>query len=73
MLKFIKHNMETIANIEVFPLISLVIFFSFFVGLLVYVTRLSKEQVETMGALPLDTDPVSSHLTTPFTTQNHQP
>ena len=33
MLKFIKHNMETISGIEIYPIISLLIFFLFFVVL----------------------------------------
>jgi hypothetical protein len=52
--------METIVGIEVFPIISFIIFFSFFVGLLIYVKRLSKTHVEDMGALPLETDEYSS-------------
>lgn len=37
MLKFIKHNMETISGIEIYPIISLLIFFLFFIGLYVWV------------------------------------
>ncbi len=53
MLKFIKHNMETIVGIEIFPLISFVIFFSFFIGLLIYAARLSKSSVNEMSSMPL--------------------
>ena len=60
MLKFIKHNMETIVGIEIFPLISFVIFFAFFIGLLIYVARLSKPYIETVGALPLDEESTTS-------------
>lgn len=57
MLKFIKHHVETIAGIEVFPLISFLIFFIFFVGLLIYVLRSSKEYIAEVEQLPLeDTD-----------------
>ena len=54
MLKFIKHHMETIAGIEIYPLISLCIFFAFFVGLIYYVVKLSKNYVEAMESLPFE-------------------
>lgn len=53
MLKFIKHSMETIVGIEIFPVISLLIFFTFFTGLLIYVFREDKKHVERMKQLPL--------------------
>ncbi len=52
MLKFIKHNMETIAGIEIFPIISLLIFFIFFVGLFFWVYTYKKETIETLSNLP---------------------
>jgi hypothetical protein len=48
--------METIVGVEIFPIISFLIFFSFFIGLLIYVKRLSKAHVDTMGSLPFETD-----------------
>ncbi|MFT7197301.1 MAG: cytochrome c oxidase cbb3-type subunit 4 [Marinoscillum sp.] len=54
MLKFIKHHMETIVGIEIFPLISLVIFFSFFVGLFIYVVRADKKEIDEISKIPLD-------------------
>lgn len=54
MLKFIKHHMEGIVGIEIFPLISLVIFFTFFVGLFIYVARADKKKIQELANLPLD-------------------
>lgn len=56
MLKFIKHHMETIGGIEIFPLISFLIFFSFFVLLLFWVFRSSKEYIAEVEQLPLEGD-----------------
>lgn len=56
MLKFVKHHMETIAGIEIFPLISLIIFFVFFVGLSIYVVRMSKAHISEISNIPLDTN-----------------
>lgn len=54
MLKFIKHHMETIAGIEIYPLISFIIFFVFFLLLTVYVIRISKGEIQEVSNLPLD-------------------
>lgn len=54
MLKFIKHHMETIVGIEIFPLISLVIFFVFFIGLFIYLARADKKQINLISRIPLD-------------------
>lgn len=54
MLKFIKHHMETISGIEIYPLISLVIFFVFFIALSVYVLRVDKKLFNDISKLPLD-------------------
>lgn len=54
MLKFIKHNMETIDGIAIYPIISFLIFFTLFVGVLVYVVRKDKGTVREISMLPLD-------------------
>lgn len=54
MLKFIKHNMETIIGIEIFPIISVLIFFIFFVGLIIYAIRMKQSEVDEISALPLN-------------------
>jgi cytochrome c oxidase cbb3-type subunit 4 len=54
MLKFIKHNMETIAGIELFPMISFIIFFGFFIFTLVWVMKIDKKYIEEVESIPLD-------------------
>lgn len=49
-----KNYLETIAGINIYPLISLVIFVAFFAGLLWYVFRMSRQEVDEMKAIPLD-------------------
>ncbi len=56
MLKFIKYHMESITGIEIFPLISFVIFFLFFLGLLLYVYTADKKEIAEIASLPLDND-----------------
>jgi hypothetical protein len=54
--------METIIGIEIFPIISFIIFFSFFVGLLIYVMRMKKENVDSLSALPFEDSESVSNL-----------
>ncbi|MCC9019377.1 MULTISPECIES: CcoQ/FixQ family Cbb3-type cytochrome c oxidase assembly chaperone [Flavobacterium] len=54
MFEQIKHNMENIAGIEIYPILSLLIFFFFFVGLGFWVFSYKKEKIEEMSAIPLD-------------------
>lgn len=54
MLKFIKHHMETIAGIEIYPILSFLIFFTLFTSVLVYVFYQGKAYFDQVGALPLE-------------------
>ena len=56
MLKFIKHNLETIAGVEIYPIISLLLFFTIFSLMLIYVFKIPKETLEDKSNLPLDND-----------------
>jgi len=51
-----KYYFEQVHNVEVWPIISLVIFFVFFVGLIGYVWSMRKDYVKHMGDLPLSDD-----------------
>ena len=53
-----KHYFEKIHNVEVWPIISLTIFFVFFVGLILYVWRMKKDYVEEMSDIPLTDEPL---------------
>lgn len=54
MLKFVKNHMESIDGIEIYPIISLLIFFLFFVVLFWWVFTSKKEYIDTVSNLPLD-------------------
>lgn len=53
MLKFVKHNLETIAGVEIYPIISLLIFFTFFVLLFVWVFTYKKDSLQELSELPI--------------------
>lgn len=48
--------METISGIEVYPLISLVIFFVFFIGLTIYVIKADKKFIDKIANIPFDSN-----------------
>ena len=48
-----KNVLEGITGIEIFPLISFVIFFAFFLGLLLYVVLSDKNHLKAMAEMPL--------------------
>ncbi|WP_111306885.1 CcoQ/FixQ family Cbb3-type cytochrome c oxidase assembly chaperone [Confluentibacter sediminis] len=54
MLKFVKGHMESITGIEIYPIISLLIFFSFFVILFLWVFTAKKDYINTVSHIPLD-------------------
>lgn len=63
MYKFIQDVTENIEGAEIYPMISLLIFFLFFVVLLWFVLKMSKDRVETLSNLPLDeTDEPTSNI-----------
>jgi cbb3-type cytochrome oxidase subunit 3 len=48
--------METIGGIDIYPLVSLTIFFLFFTGLLIWVWRSDKTYIEESANMPLGDD-----------------
>ncbi|NHN24441.1 CcoQ/FixQ family Cbb3-type cytochrome c oxidase assembly chaperone [Flavobacterium jejuense] len=53
MLKFIKHNLETIAGVEIYPILSLSIFFTFFLVLFIWVFTYKKDKIKELSELPI--------------------
>lgn len=54
MLKFVKNHMDSIAGVEIYPIISLLIFFIFFVALFWWVVSAKKDYIKTVSNIPLD-------------------
>ena len=54
MLKYVKEHMETILGIEIYPIISLLIFFTFFVVLTWWVITAKKDYINTVSNIPFD-------------------
>ena len=53
MFEQVKHNLETIDGVATFPILSLLIFFFFFVGLGIWVLSYKKERIDELSQMPL--------------------
>jgi cytochrome c oxidase cbb3-type subunit 4 len=67
MFKFIKKYAETIDNISIYPIISLVIFFIFFITLLYLVKKMDKKRVAELSHIPLDASDQPVNPSSPLT------
>lgn len=54
MLKFVKGNLENIEGVQIYPIISLSIFFIFFVALFWWVFTARKEYINEVSEIPLE-------------------
>ncbi len=54
MLKFVKGNLENIDNVQIYPMISLLIFFIFFVVLFYWVITAKKDHIREVSNIPLE-------------------
>jgi len=54
MLRFVKHHLETLENVSIYPIISLSIFVVFFAGLLFWTFRMKKNDLENAKQIPFD-------------------
>jgi hypothetical protein len=52
-MKFINY-LKSIAGIEIYPMISLIIFLLFFIALTVYAIKADKEHIKELKNIPLD-------------------
>ncbi len=53
-MKIVMNTLEKIDGIEIYPIISLLIFFTFFVLVGYIVLKTDKKQIDEMSKLPLD-------------------
>jgi len=56
MLRFIKDNMATIDGIEIYPIISLLIFFTVFSIAIYWTIKVDKTKIEELEKMPLSDD-----------------
>jgi cbb3-type cytochrome oxidase subunit 3 len=62
MLKFIKGHLTSIGGIEIYPVISFLIFFIFFIAVTCWVFRQDKEYIKELSNIPLDAEPQTNKI-----------
>jgi hypothetical protein len=50
----IKNVIEHLATVDTYGVISILLFFTFFMGMLIWAVRLKKDYLNSMSNLPLD-------------------
>ena len=60
MFKFIQQYTEKMEHVAIYPMISLFIFFLFFVALLFFVKKMDKSSIIELSNLPLDIETTNS-------------
>lgn len=55
-MRLARSVLENIAGLEVYAIIGILIFFSFFIFLVIWVIRMRKQKVEEYGRMPLAID-----------------
>ena len=55
-MKIVSHYMESIAGVEIYPIISILIFFLFFLAVALYVIRMDKSYIREVSGYALDSD-----------------
>lgn len=63
MLKYIKGYAASISGIDIYPMISLMIFVLFFIAVLYYVKKMDKGFISDMNHLPLEGSEAASSNT----------
>jgi hypothetical protein len=56
MLRFISHNFDGMDGVEIYPIISLLLFFTVFITMLIIVIKMPKKNIDEISQLPLDND-----------------
>jgi cell division septal protein FtsQ len=56
MIRFVKHYFDGITNVEIYPIISLLLFFIVFITMLIYVLKIPKKNIKKISNLPLEGD-----------------
>ncbi|MBU1099274.1 MAG: hypothetical protein KKA84_02635 [Bacteroidetes bacterium] len=49
-----SNYLSTIDGVSIYPIVGLILFFTFFVGAILWVLRIDKEYITVMENLPLD-------------------
>ena len=55
-MKLVSHYFESIAGIEIYPIVSFLIFFTFFIIVTYLVIKMDKNEIRELSNMPLEND-----------------
>ncbi len=55
-MRLVRNILEGVAGLEIYPIIGILVFLAFFVGVVVWVLRMKKNKVDAYSRIPLDDD-----------------
>ena len=61
-MKIVSHYFESIAGIEIYPIVSFLIFFVFFIVVTYMVIRMDKKEIVEMSNMPLEGEDVTESI-----------
>ena len=56
MLRFIKHNFDSIDGVAIYPIVALLTFFTVFVVMVFLVIKMKKKYIDELSNIPLEED-----------------
>ncbi|MCB0742611.1 MAG: cbb3-type cytochrome c oxidase subunit 3 [Ignavibacteriales bacterium] len=57
-----SHYLSSIENVGIFPMISLILFLSVFIGAIIWIVTRDKEYISELEKIPLDNDNFSNNI-----------
>jgi cytochrome c oxidase cbb3-type subunit IV len=55
-MRLARNVLEGVGGLEIFPIIGIILFFSFFVGLIIWVVRMKSKDADEYSRMPLNKD-----------------
>lgn len=55
-MRLARNVLEGVGGLEIFPIIGFIIFFTFFIGLIIWVVRMNSKDADDYSHMPLDVD-----------------
>lgn len=70
-MRIVIHHLESIEGVAIFPIIGILIFFGFFIGLVIYVFRMDKSHVQDLANSPFNNDNEQNEFLNKNTDSDH--
>jgi cytochrome c oxidase cbb3-type subunit IV len=55
-MRLARNVLEGVGGLEIFPILGIIIFFTFFIGLIIWVVRMRRKDADEYSRMPLNKD-----------------